>query len=105
MPPLRRLLLPRNSRGHANPSTLNRVTQSISSQKRHRRSGGVEDMGGGYKGNFVLEGQFASDTGAQSGQDNRMWGRQAYAGLTTPFGEILRPTIRPDVLHLCLEHG
>lgn len=72
---------------YANPSTLNRVTQSISSQNAIGVKG-VEDMGGGYKGNFVLEGQFASDTGAQSGQDNRMWGRQAYAGLTTPFGEI-----------------
>lgn len=35
-----------------------------------------------------LEGQFQLDVGAQSGQDNRMWGRQAYVGLTTPGGEV-----------------
>lgn len=72
---------------YANPSTLTRVTQSISSQNSFGVKG-VEDIGAGYKGNFVLEGQFASDTGAQSGQDNRMWGRQAYVGLTTPYGEV-----------------
>lgn len=49
---------------------------------------GVEDIGGGYKGSFVLEGQMAPDTGAQSGQDSRMWGRQAFVGLTTPVGEF-----------------
>lgn len=72
---------------YADPSTLNRVTQSIGSQNAIGVKG-VEDIGGGYKGSFVLEGQFASDTGAQSGQDNRMWGRQAYVGLTTPYGEV-----------------
>jgi predicted porin len=71
----------------ANKSTLTRVSPSISSQNAIGVKG-VEDIGGGYKGIFVLEGQMSPDTGAQSGQDSRMWGRQAYAGLTTPFGEV-----------------
>ncbi|MFW9615243.1 porin [Aquabacterium sp.] len=49
---------------------------------------GTEDLGGGYKAGFVLEGQMGIDTGAQNGQDSRMWGRQAFVGLTTPVGEI-----------------
>jgi predicted porin len=72
---------------YANKSTVTRVSPSLSSQNAIGVKG-VEDIGGGYKGNFVLEGQMSPDTGAQSGQDSRMWGRQAYAGLTTPFGEV-----------------
>lgn len=48
---------------------------------------GVEDLGNGYKGNFVLEGQMGVDTGALL-RDGRLFGRQAYVGLTTPFGEF-----------------
>ena len=48
---------------------------------------GVEDLGGGYKGNFVLEGQMGVDNGALL-RDGRLFGRQAYVGLTTPFGEV-----------------
>lgn len=73
--------------GFVAKSTVTRVTSSISSVNALGVKG-VEDIGGGYKGNFVLEGQFQLDTGAQSGQDNRMWGRQAYVGLTTPVGEV-----------------
>lgn len=69
------------------PSTLTRVTSSVSSVNAIGVKG-TEDIGGGYKANFVLEGQMQLDTGAQSGQDNRMWGRQAYLGLTTPVGEV-----------------
>jgi len=68
-------------------STVTRVSPSLSSVNAFGVKG-VEDVGGGYKGNFVLEGQMSPDTGAQSGQDSRMWGRQAYVGLTTPGGEI-----------------
>ena len=68
-------------------TTVTRVSPSISSQNALGFKG-VEDIGGGYKGSFVLEGQFSTDTGAQSGQDSRMWGRQAYVGLTTPVGEV-----------------
>lgn len=71
----------------SNPSTLTRLTSSISSVNALGFKG-TEDIGGGYKASFILEGQFQVDTGAQSGQDGRMWGRQAYVGLTTPVGEI-----------------
>lgn len=72
---------------YADKSTVTRLTSSLSSVNSLGVKG-VEDIGGGYKGNFVLEGQFQVDTGAQSGQDSRMWGRQAYVGLTTPMGEV-----------------
>ncbi len=73
--------------GFTTKSNVTRLSSSISSVNALGFRG-VEDLGGGYKGNFVLEGQFQLDIGAQSGQDNRMWGRQAYVGLTTPGGEI-----------------
>jgi len=69
------------------PSTVTRLTSSISSVNALGFKG-TEDIGGGYKGGFVLEGQFQLDTGAQSGQDGRMWGRQAFVSLTTPYGEV-----------------
>lgn len=72
---------------YANKSTVNRLASSISSVNMLGFKG-VEDIGDGYKANFLLEGQFQVDTGAQSGQDSRMWGRQAYVGLTTPAGEV-----------------
>lgn len=68
-------------------STVTRVAPSISAQSMIGFKG-VEDLGQGYKASFVLEGQFSADTGAQNGQDSRMWGRQAYVGLTTPVGEV-----------------
>lgn len=69
------------------PTTTTRVTSSISSVNALGFKG-TEDIGGGYKGGFILEGQFQLDTGAQSGQDGRMWGRQAFVSLTTPYGEV-----------------
>lgn len=71
----------------ATKSSVTRLTSSISSVNALGLKGS-EDLGGGYKGIFTLEGQFQLDIGAQSGQDNRMWGRQAFVGLTTPGGEI-----------------
>ncbi len=73
--------------GFVAPSTVTRLTSSISSVNALGFKG-TEDIGGGYKGGFVLEGQFQLDTGAQSGQDSRMWGRQAFVSLTTPYGEV-----------------
>lgn len=64
-----------------------RLTPSVSSSSALGVKG-TEDLGGGYKGSFVLEGQMGLDTGAQNGQDSRMWGRQAFVGLTTPYGEV-----------------
>ena len=72
---------------YANHSSLTRITPSIASQNALGIQGS-EDLGGGYKTAIVLEGQFNTDSGAQGGQDSRMWGRQAYIGLTTPVGEV-----------------
>ena len=67
-------------------SSLSRVGPDMSSQSALGFRG-VEDLGGGYKGNFVLEGQMSTDNGSLL-RDGRLFGRQAYAGLTTPFGEV-----------------
>ncbi|WP_454733422.1 MULTISPECIES: porin [Cupriavidus] len=48
---------------------------------------GVEDLGGGLKGIFVLESGFDIDTGL-SGQGNRLFGRQSYVGLQGDFGAV-----------------
>jgi predicted porin len=48
---------------------------------------GVEDLGGGYRGLFVLEGGITIDNGGLA-NDGRLFGRQAYVGLTTPAGEV-----------------
>lgn len=59
---------------------------------------GSEDLGGGLKAGFHLEGQFDSDTGALTGNvsaDNRsaasttaLFGRGAYVNLSGGFGEV-----------------
>ncbi len=48
---------------------------------------GVEDLGGGLKGVFVLESGFELDTGV-SGQGGRLFGRQAYVGLQNQWGQL-----------------
>ncbi|QQX84094.1 porin [Cupriavidus necator] len=48
---------------------------------------GVEDLGGGLKGVFVLESGFNLDDG-KSGNDNRLFGRQAYVGLASQYGQL-----------------
>jgi len=48
---------------------------------------GVEDLGGGLKGLFVLESGFNIDTGT-SGQSNRLFGRQAFVGLGSQYGQL-----------------
>jgi general bacterial porin, GBP family len=60
---------------------------------------GTEDLGGGLKANFVLENGFSIDTGAQgntgtatatqpTATGQRLFGRQAFVGLSGGFGEI-----------------
>ncbi|CAG9182899.1 porin [Cupriavidus respiraculi] len=49
---------------------------------------GVEDLGGGLKGIFVLESGFELDDG-RSAQGGRLFGRNAYVGLQGNFGSIL----------------
>ncbi|MCH2240358.1 MAG: porin [Aquabacterium sp.] len=48
---------------------------------------GVEDLGGGLKGKFVLEHGIAVDTGANN-NNTRMWDRAAWLGLEGAFGEL-----------------
>lgn len=49
---------------------------------------GIEDLGSGLKGLFVLESGFDSDS-AQSGQGGRLFGRSAYVGLQGRWGSFL----------------
>lgn len=49
---------------------------------------GVEDLGNGLKGVFVLESGFDVDTG-KAGQAGRLFGRMAYVGVQASWGSIL----------------
>jgi predicted porin len=78
----------------------NRGYQMVSGDTAGSRWGvkGAEDLGGGLKAIFQLESGFNVNTGTM-GQGGRMFGRQAYVGLTTPtygtftFGRQYDPTI------------
>ena len=72
--------------GQGVKSSTTRVSPSGSSQTSFGLKG-EENLGDGFKASFVLEGQLSHDTGALS-QDGRIFGRQSYVGLTTPFGEV-----------------
>lgn len=48
---------------------------------------GVEDLGGGLKGVFLLEGGMVLDSGAAA-QGGRLFGRRAYVGLDSPYGQL-----------------
>lgn len=48
---------------------------------------GTEDLGNGLKGVFVLESGFAPDSGV-SNQGARLFGRQAFVGLSGPWGQV-----------------
>ncbi len=48
---------------------------------------GTEDLGGGLKANFQLESGFTIDDGV-SGQGGRLFGRQAWVGLSGGFGAV-----------------
>ncbi len=79
-------LLPAVAATQGTDSTVTRVSPSATSQTSFGFRG-VEDLGSGMKASFVLEGQLSHDTGGLS-QDGRIFGRQSYVGLTTPFGEL-----------------
>lgn len=49
---------------------------------------GAEDLGGGMKAVFTLEGGYDSDTGI-IGQGGRVFGRQMFVGLAGGFGQLL----------------
>jgi len=48
---------------------------------------GAEDLGGGMKAVFTLEGGFTTDAGSM-GQANRLFGRQSWVGLQTSLGTV-----------------
>lgn len=48
---------------------------------------GTEDLGGGYKALFLLENGFGVNNGTLQ-QGGRLFGRQAYVGMNTPFGQL-----------------
>ncbi|CAG9263032.1 porin [Paraburkholderia caribensis] len=48
---------------------------------------GAEDLGGGLKSIFVLEGGFDPSTG-KLGQGGLLFGRQAYVGISSPYGTV-----------------
>jgi len=67
---------------------------------------GTEDLGGGLKSIFVLEGGFAPDSGTAN-QGGRLFGRQALVGLSNQWGQIsfgrqytmlFWATLDPDIL-------
>lgn len=49
---------------------------------------GAEDLGGGLKAVFLLESGFDLDTG-NSAQGGRLFGRNAYVGVESPYGALL----------------
>lgn len=49
---------------------------------------GIEDLGGGLKANFLVESGFNIDTGTEFFGNNRLFGRQAYLGLSGSWGEF-----------------
>ncbi|NIF56066.1 porin [Burkholderia sp. Ax-1724] len=62
---------------------------------------GKEDLGGGNKAIFVLESGFAPSSGA-SEQGGRLFGRQAYVGLSGNYGTLMlgrQYTIAHDVMY------
>lgn len=48
---------------------------------------GAEDLGGGVKATYTLEGGIASDTGAMH-DSSRLFNRQAWVGLSSGYGEL-----------------
>jgi predicted porin len=76
-------------------SRVGKLTQNVvnGSGQNNSRWGmrGTEDLGGGMKGLFVLEGGFQPDTGAFatiSQQGGGLFGRQAWVGLSGGFGTV-----------------
>ncbi|MCL6485327.1 porin [Janthinobacterium lividum] len=65
---------------------VNRVASGVASGSRIGFKG-KEDLGGGLAATFVLESGFNIDTGT-SGQGGRLFGRQAYVGLTGSAGAV-----------------
>lgn len=75
-----------NNRAGAAGDNLYRLTSGNQSGSRWGLRG-VEDLGGGLKGVFVLESGFDIDTG-KSGQSNRLFSRNAYVGVQSQWGQL-----------------
>lgn len=75
-----------NSNAGADGDNLFRMTSGNQSGSRWGLRG-VEDLGGGLKGIFVLESGFELDDG-RSAQGGRLFGRNAYVGLQSGFGTV-----------------
>ncbi len=73
-----------NASGGPTPSGASRLDSGIDAGNRLGFKG-TEDLGNGLKAVFLLEQGFATDTGF-SGQSGRLYGRQAYVGLSGGFG-------------------
>ena len=76
------------------PSGADSVTRIDSGHQSGSRWGmrGSEDLGGGLKGVFTLEGGYSPDTGTigqSTATTTRLFGRQAWAGLQGGFGTIV----------------
>ena len=75
--------------GSSNPANGSRQTVIGSGGVSQSRFGfrGTEDLGGGFKANFVLEQGFNIDTGTQA-TAGQAFSRQSYVGFSTPYGEV-----------------
>ena len=71
----------------AQNQTLNRMPGNTGSVPSRLGFRGAEDLGGGLRAVFTLEMGFAPDTGTFS-QGNRGFGRQAFVGLSGPWGAL-----------------
>jgi predicted porin len=49
---------------------------------------GTEDLGGGLKANFNLEGELLADNGSNTSNDSILFGRAAWVGLSGKFGDV-----------------
>lgn len=70
-----------------NTDSKNSIDSGISAGNRLGFKG-VEDLGNGLKALFTLEAGFEADTGAST-QGGRLFGRQAFVGLTGDFGTAI----------------
>jgi predicted porin len=74
---------------YINNDTGHSTVETVTGQTNGSRVGfrGDEDLGGGLKAIFTLENGFDTSNGKLL-QDSRLFGRQAFAGLETPYGSV-----------------
>ncbi|RDK09986.1 porin [Cupriavidus lacunae] len=81
---------PPQASNNFNPGPANNVFRENSGGLSGSRWGlrGTEDLGGGLKSVFALEGGFNIDSGLAQ-QGGRLFGRQAFVGLQTNYGQLI----------------